>query len=364
VFKEEHMPKPSHRVLAGLLVTLLLTALTACGGASGGDPSKLKVAVTTPTWNAGFATFLLSQAEGYFADEGIEVEFTLPPSGTQAAQQVIAGGADIALVTPEPVIIGATKGTDLTYFASYYGDWIYGLASIDGSGITKVSDLKGKRIGVTNVSSSGATFARVALQLAGLGEKDVTLVPIGVGAQQISAINDKQVDALALWDTQYQIVKNAGIRITDLPVESMSGMFGGGFVARKSRLSAEPDAFAKFGRAFAKGVVYAQANPEAAIRAMWKAQPDTRSAATPEAEALAQEVQVLKVRLVGLGIPAGEQQWGRIDPDRVRGSIDFALKAGLINEPVDVGKILDTSLIPKINEFSPDEVRKQATAKK
>ncbi|MBB4908580.1 ABC transporter substrate-binding protein [Actinophytocola algeriensis] len=362
------MPKPRvrTRVLTGLLTTLLVTTLTACGGAAGGgDSSTLKVAVTTPTWNAGFATFLLSQAEGYFEDEGIDVEFTLPPSGTQAAQQVIAGGADIALVTPEPVIIGATKGTDLTYFASYYGDWIYGLAAVDGSGISDVSDLKGKRIGVTNVSSSGATFARVALQLAGLGENDATLVPIGVGAQQVSAIKDGQVDALALWDTQYQIVRNAGIRITDLPVEEMTGMFGGGFVARKSRLDADRDAFAKFGRAFAKGVVYAQANPEAAIQAMWQSQPDTRPAGgTSEADGLAQQVKVLQVRLAGLGVQEGEEDWGTIDPDRVRRSIDFAEKAGLIDKRVEVDQILDPSLLPKINDFSREEVLKQASAKK
>lgn len=357
---------PTPRVLTGLLATLLVATLTACGGTSGGgDSSTLKVAITTPTWNAGFATFLLSQAEGYFTDEGIDVEFTLPPSGTQAAQQVIAGGADIALVTPEPVIIGATKGTDLTYFASYYGDWIYGLAAVDGSGISDVADLEGKRIGVTNVSSSGATFARVALQLAGLGADAATLVPIGVGAQQVSAIKDGQVDALALWDTQYQIVKNAGIEITDLPVEEMTGMFGGGFVARESRLDANADAFVKFGRAFAKGVVYAQANPEAAIQAMWKAQPDTRPAGgTPEAEGLAQQVKVLQVRLAGLGVQEGETDWGTIDPGRVRQSIDFTRKAGLVDKPVEVDQILDTSLLPRINDFSRDEILKQAAAKK
>ncbi|GAB3462715.1 ABC transporter substrate-binding protein [Actinophytocola sediminis] len=360
------MPKPSYRVLIGLLAAMLVATLTACGGAaSGGDSTKLKVAVTTPTWNAGFATFLLSQAEGYFADEGIEVEFTLPPSGTQAAQQVIAGGADIALVTPEPVIIGATKGTDLTYFASYYGDWIYGLAALDGSGISKVSDLKGKRIGVTNVSSSGATFARVALQLAGLSEDDATLVPIGVGAQQVTAINDGQVDALALWDTQYQLVKNAGITITELPVAEMTDMFGGGFVARKSRLAEDSEAFVKFGRAFAKGVVYAQANPEAAIDAMWESQPDTRPGAdVPEAEARAQQVKVLQVRMDGLGVPEGQQDWGTIDPERVQRAIDFAQTAALIEGTVEVDKILDTSLLEQINDFSRDEVMKQASAKK
>jgi NitT/TauT family transport system substrate-binding protein len=364
------MPNHPSRVRTGLLATFLVTVLaaglTACGGGSGsGDSPKLKVAVTSPSWNPGFATFLVSQAEGYFAKEGIEVEFTLPPSGTQAAQQVIAGGADIALVTPEPVIIGASKGTDLTYFASYYRTWIYGLATVDGSGITKVADLAGKRIGVTNVSSSGATFARVAMKMAGVDPEGAKFVPIGVGAQQISAIRDGQVDALALWDTQYQIVKNAGIKLTDLPVESIGGMFGGGFVARKTRLDANPDLFAKFGRAFAKGVVFAQANPEATIKDMWQLQPDTAPAeGTSDAGALAQQVKVLQVRLAGLGIPDGEKDWGTIDTGRAKLSIEFAQKAGLIDKPVEVGKIVDTGLLKQINDFSRDEVRQQATAKK
>lgn len=74
------------RILAGALATCLALSVSGCGG-SESDSSTVRVAVTTPSWNAGFATFLLSQAEGYFEDEGIDVEFTLPPSGTQAAQQ-------------------------------------------------------------------------------------------------------------------------------------------------------------------------------------------------------------------------------------------------------------------------------------
>jgi len=37
---------------------------------------------------------------------------------------------------------------------------------------------------------------------------------------------------------------------------------------------------------------------------------------------------------------------------RVRRSIDFASKAGLIDGPVEVDKILDTRLLPEINDFS------------
>jgi NitT/TauT family transport system substrate-binding protein len=357
------MPTNTFRVLTALVTaTAAGAALTACG-ADEGDSSKLTVAVTTPSWNAGFATLLVSQAKGYFEDEGLEVEFTLPPSGTQAAQQVIGGGADVALVTPEPVVIGATKGTELTYFANYYGDWIYGLATLEGSPIDEVADLAGKRIGVTNVSSSGATYAKVAMRLAGVNPDDAEFVPIGVGAQQITAIKDNQVDVLALWDTQYQIVRNAGITINELSAQSLDGMFGGGFVARGSELESNQDAFVKFGRAIAKGVVYAQANPEAAIRTMWKAQPDTApGAGTSEDEALAQQVKVLETRLEGLGIQEGQTRWGVMDPERVQRTIEFAEEAALIDQPVEADSIVDTGLLDKINDFSQDDIREQATA--
>lgn len=362
------MPRSTRSLGRRPLAAAFVVGLAACGGCggsgasdSGGDGNTLKVALATPSWNAGFSTFLLSQARGYFKDEGIDVQFTFPPSGTQAAQQVIAGGADVALVTPEPVIIGATKGTDLTYFATYYGDWIYSLASVDGSGIDTVGDLKGKRVGVTDAASSGATFARTALKSAGVDPNDVTLVPIGVGAQQISAIKDGRVDALALWDTQYQLVKNAGIKINDIAAPDARNSYGGGFIASKSMLKSHTDLLTKFGRAFAKGVVLAQADPQAAIKAMWKEEPDTAPPAGGRSQALAQEVRVLNVRLnQGLGIPKGKQNWGTIDRKRVQNAIGFSHKAGLIDKRIDADAIIDTSLLKKINGFSHAKVLKQA----
>src|SRR5690606_788712 len=114
-----------------------------------------------------------------------------------------------------------------------------------------------------------------------------------------------------------------------------------------------------------KGVVHTQADPEAAIKAMWTAQPDTRPAAgAPEAEALAEQVEVLQVRLDGLGVPEGQTDWGTIEPEPVQRSIDFAQKAGLITEPVQVDQILDTGLLPEINDFSREEVLKRASAQK
>jgi len=46
----------------------------------------------------------------------------------------------------------------------------------------------------------------------GVNPDSATFVPLGTGAQQLTAVRRGDVDALALWDTQYQILANGGLR--------------------------------------------------------------------------------------------------------------------------------------------------------
>src|SRR5690606_17009219 len=110
-----------------------------------------------------------------------------------------------------------------------------------------------------------------------------------------------------------------------LPVPGTENLFGGGFVVKKSDLKDREDLLVRLGRAFAKGVVFAQANPEAAVKDLWKEHPETKgSASVPEDELLANEVKVLKVRLDGQKVGPGEgETWGRMDPAAVAGSVKF-----------------------------------------
>lgn len=354
------------KVVSSALAVLCATAmLNACGsdGDSGGDDStgsgeltKVNFAMASPSWNGGYAVMAVVEAEGFYEEEGLDVTTNLFPSATQAAQQVASGGADIGLMTVEPVAIGHDKDLGLKYFASYWAKWIYSLQVPEGSDVTSIADLDGKKIGVSAVASSGATFARTALQLNGMDDTAATLVPIGAGAQQINAIKTGQVDALALWDIQYQIVKNAGITLTPLPVDETADAWGGGFAATQGTLDDRQDVLERFGRAVSKAFVFSKANPEAAIRDLWRLYPETRGSA-PEDEALADAVKVLEVRLEGQGYD--DKTVGRIDDGAFNRALDFMASAGLIKKfPAE--EIYTDKLFEAFNDYSYDDVIKKA----
>ncbi|GLY94118.1 hypothetical protein Acsp02_13740 [Actinoplanes sp. NBRC 103695] len=349
----------------GVAAAVLCVAvmLSACGSGSGsgdsaesGGLTSVKFAMASPSWNAGFAVMAVVEAEGFYEEEGLKVTTNLFPSATQAAQQVAGGGADLGLMTVEPVAIGHDKDLNLAYFSSYWPKWIYSLQVPDGSAVKSIADLKGKKIGVTAVASSGATFARTAMKLNGMSENDATLVPIGAGAQQINAIKSGQVDALALWDIQYQAVKNAGVTLTPLPVKETADAWGGGFATTRKNLDAKKDVLERFGRAVAKAFVFAKANPEAAIRDLWKLHPETRGS-DPEEKALADGIKVLQVRLDGQGFD--DKALGRIDEAAFTRSLDFMASAGLIKKfpPKDV---YTDQMFEAVNNFSYDDVTKRA----
>ena len=352
------------KVVCGAVVVLCATVtLSACGSDSGSDDSaesggltSVNFAMASPSWNAGFAVMAVVEAEGFYEEEGLKVTTNLFPSATQAAQQVAGGGADLGLMTVEPVAIGHDKDLNLAYFSSYWPKWIYSLQVPDGSAVKSIADLKGKKIGVTAVASSGATFARTAMKLNGMSENAATLVPIGAGAQQINAIKSGQVDALALWDIQYQAVKNAGVTLTPLPVKETADAWGGGFATTRKNLDAKKDVLERFGRAVAKAFAFSKANPEAAIRDLWKLHPETRGS-DPEEKALADGIKVLQVRLDGQGFD--DKTLGRIDEAAFTRSLDFLASAGLIKKfpPKDV---YTDQMFEAVNNFSYDDVTKRA----
>jgi NitT/TauT family transport system substrate-binding protein len=346
-------------LFAGILVVATLGACGSEGGdsAGGDDLDTVTFALSAPSWNAGYTTLVVPEAEGYFKDEGLDVKVQLFPSGTQSAQQLAAGGADIGLMTGEPVAIGHAKNLGLVYFASYYPHWIYSLQLPQGSDVRSIADLEGKKIGVTAVASSGGTFARTAMELNGMSQNAASLVSIGAGAQQINAIKSGQVDALALWDTQYAIVENSGIELTPLPVPQTAGIWGGGFAATQKTIDERKDVLERFGRAIAKGFAFAQANHEAAIRDLWKLHPETRGTG-PEKDAMASQVKILQVRLADQGVE--DDDWGRIDPKAVTGMVEFMASAGLVGKAFPATEIYTTDLLDAINDFSYDDIRMQA----
>lgn len=351
------------KTVRGAIAAVALTLpLAACGGGSDSGFEEVSMTLAVPTWNAGVATIAVSEAMGYFEDEGLDMEVILTDSATTQAQQIATGQVATGAVSPEPVIIGRQPGKnlDLSYYMAYYKDNIYGLQVPEDSNIRSIGDLRGKTVGAISLASASVTQVKVALADAGVPEDSVDFVAIGTGGQQATAVKNGQVDALALLDTSFQVLKNQGIELRDIEVPGADDLTSGGLVARTSDLEKDPELYTKIGRAVAKGVIYSQANPEAAIDLLYDTYPEARPSGLDDDAAIASGLSVLESRLANLGVTDDTQAYGELDPEQLDAMVEFLLDADLIKERVEADSFYDSSLIDGINDFDHEAVRQEA----
>jgi NitT/TauT family transport system substrate-binding protein len=80
----------------------------------------------------------------------------------------------------------------------------YRIVARRSAGISKVADLKGKRI-TTPRNTSAHWFLEKMLRTAKLTEADVTIVPITPVTDMSKALKDGRVDAIAMWEPEAQL---------------------------------------------------------------------------------------------------------------------------------------------------------------
>lgn len=130
---------------------------------------------------------------------GWEIEWRKFGSGAEIIAAMASGDLKLSELGSSPLAIGASQGVDYQLFAisNIIGE-AEALIARDGSGITKVEDLKGKKVGVP-LGSTAHYSLMGAIKNAGLAAGDVEV--IGMKPDQISAAWDQgQIDATFIWE--------------------------------------------------------------------------------------------------------------------------------------------------------------------
>ncbi len=128
------------RVLASLLAVLALV-LAGCAGASG-DGRTVRVALDwTP--NTNHTGLFVAQAEGWFADAGLDVEI-LPYNSTSPDTLVSAGAAEFGVSFQDTFTYSKAAGADITSVMAVLQHWGSEIAvRADRADITSPADLDG-----------------------------------------------------------------------------------------------------------------------------------------------------------------------------------------------------------------------------
>ena len=122
--------------------------------------------------------------------------------GSVANLQLIGTGKPYIALTQADAAIDAVKGEDkfagkpipVRTLAVLYPNRMH-VVSIDGTGVTKMADLKGKRVSTGSGGSATEVFAFRVIEAAGLDkDKDMKRERLGV-AESVSALKDRKIDA-------------------------------------------------------------------------------------------------------------------------------------------------------------------------
>ncbi|MBI3635395.1 MAG: ABC transporter substrate-binding protein [Candidatus Rokubacteria bacterium] len=329
--------------------------------------TKLRVASCARTITTGLgAPFATAIKMGWFKAEGLDVEVVPLPGSTDCVKYVVTREILVSLPSIEPLAIARPQGIRAKHFYTAYQTSPYGIAVPVDSPIHQYTDLKGKTIGVTNMSSAGVVVARAQVAAAGLNpDTDVNIVVAGEGAQPAAMLRTKQVDALSQFDTQYALIENAGIRMRYLDRRDVERQPANGFLALDETIKARRRELVGLARGYAKGTIFALNNPEATVRIVYEIFPHTRPTGKDDATAVREDVKVLEARLARFRLePAGVRRWGENSETNFRDYLDFLLKWGVIKQRVEAADVTTNELIDEINRFDPAQIAAEAKAYK
>ena len=183
--------------------TLLLLALAA---SSFGQKVTINYATRTGTsW-----PLYIAQDGGYFTKYGLEAKlaFAVHPAGIA---MLVSGEAQMNMYPLEQAMMAASKDASLVMMGSPYRKSLFAL--MGAKGIASVKDLKGKRIGVSQIGDAPYNYSVGLLGKFGLTPRDVQWVPVGTDVNgRAAALAGGRVDATMLTAPVYFKLEQQGFK--------------------------------------------------------------------------------------------------------------------------------------------------------
>ncbi len=203
----------------------------------------------------------IAQEQGYFQEQGLDVEFKNYEAGKLAADALFAGEADIATSAEAVLVSNSFQHPNLRILSTIAIGNTNGIVARKDRGINTVRDLRGKKVGVTR-KSSGEYNLGVLLMFNGLRMEDIELVDLKPGEIVHSVVSGKN-DAGFTWEPNLYNIKstlneNAMIIKTEVPEVRFL------LLSKHEWLENNPGAVLRFMKALLKAEAYIHQNPEKA----------------------------------------------------------------------------------------------------
>lgn len=312
------------------LAVKVLTILVLLEGlATAGEPKKIRMAVAT--FSQSVLPMVVAQEKDYFREEDLDVELILMTASV--ANMALLGGS-VDLISSGPSVVGAiARGAPLRFVFICFNrpmHWLYGKPEIK-----ELSELKGKKIGVSAVGSSTHFLVQEILKRHGLDPtRDVAILGVGTTANRYQALLSGAIDATNLTPPFNFRAQESGLReLVAFVKEDYLVEPAGAIVVRESLFQSDPYLIEKVIRGTLKGLLYIRQNRAGTIPILARLMKIQGDAAA---------------KIYDLVLP-GLTADGTISPELQKKVLEFVLRVQGIKEPVAPEKVYDFTPVKKIS---------------
>ena len=206
----------------------------------------------------------LAQQEGLFKKNGLDVELIHIPSSSRGIQAILAGEIAFSFMDGNNEVQADLKGANIALVAGATNRMVFSLMARPE--IKRISDLRGKKIGITRIGSSTHTSALFALGSAGLKPADYQILPLMEVPNILTALVAGQIDAGIVSPPTNSRAKKAGfVELMNLAKEGPEYVSVGVGTSR-SYIRANEDIVRRVVRSYAEGVQIFKTNKAAALK--------------------------------------------------------------------------------------------------
>jgi NitT/TauT family transport system substrate-binding protein len=239
--------------------------------------STVKFSLAAP-FDGSNAAFFLAESRAWYTDAGLACQFDSAGGSGEAVSRVGSGVYDFGIGDINVMAEFNAKNPASAIHDVYmlYDRSPLCVGTLTKSGITKPTDLAGRKIGAAATDGAYRLFPAYA-KTAGLDPSAIAWDMVGLQLRE-AVLSRGDVDAILGFDsTMFFGLQKTGIKVEDIRFLYYSDagldLYGNGIMASQKILANNPDAVKRFVAVTARAWQAAIAEPEAAIAALQKHSP-------------------------------------------------------------------------------------------
>jgi len=282
-----------------------------------------------------FGPWMVAREAGYYAREGLEVEFVSAKGGVDSAKQVGAGNAVVGGSLGDTPILVRPNGVPVKTVALIGGGGLMQLVVHKKAGINGPADLRGKTVSIMSFSDTTYYALLGMISTAGLTKNDINAQPAGpVNIWKLFVAGE--ADAMAAVPDWIVDAETAGADIEIIPANAYFQSMAQTIVASDRVIAEKPELVGKLVRATLAGLSDIMANPKSAAAVYVKAMPAHAG----------RESQIARVfELYNKYVYAGQARLGEMDRARLQKLQDFYVATGIVSQPLPLDDLYTNAFI-------------------